>query len=28
MSANIIGAGTQKLGVNDDGAELRIHFLK
>jgi hypothetical protein len=25
--ANIIGADTQKLGANDDGAELRVHFL-
>jgi hypothetical protein len=25
---NSIGAGTHKLGANDDGAELRVHFLK
>jgi hypothetical protein len=25
---NNIGAGTHKLGANDDGAELRVHFLK
>jgi hypothetical protein len=28
MHANNIGAGTHKLGANDDGAELRVHFLK
>jgi hypothetical protein len=26
--ANNIGAGTEKLGANDDGAELWVHFLK
>jgi hypothetical protein len=26
--ANNIGAGTHNLGVNDDGAERRVHFLK
>jgi hypothetical protein len=26
--ANNIGAGTHKLGANDDGVELKVHFLK
>jgi hypothetical protein len=26
--ANNIGAGTHKLGANDDGAELRVHFFE
>jgi hypothetical protein len=28
IGANNIGAGTHKLGANDDGAELRVYFLK
>jgi hypothetical protein len=26
--ANTVGVGTHKLGAKDDGAELRVHFLK
>jgi hypothetical protein len=26
--ANNIGAGTEKLGANDDGAELWVHFFE
>jgi hypothetical protein len=28
MHANNIGVGTHKLSVNDEGAELRVYFLK